>query len=139
MSELGAPHGPGALIPDRVTEPFWDGCNSGQLLIQRCRSCGRVQFYPRPHCRNCGALEPEWIEATGSGTLHTYSVVHRGAPGFEQDAPYIAAIVDLDEGVRMVGNLVEIDPNDVRVGMALRVVFRERSDRFVPFWTSASC
>ncbi len=113
-------------VPDRVTGPFWEAAKQGRFLIQRCPSCGAHQFYPQSSCRRCLSEELEWMDAKGKGTIYSYTVIHR-APNrpFEPDVPYTVALVDLDEGCRMLSNIVDVDPEDVRVGMPVEVVFEE--------------
>ena len=116
--------------PDHVTAPFWDGTARGQLLVQRCTRCGGTQHYPRALCRDCaGAVE--WIECSGRGTVHTFSIVRQNrTPPFDALVPYVVAMIDLDEGARMMGNVTYCDPDDVRIGMAVEVWFEpyERAD-----------
>ena len=113
-------------VPDNVTAPFWEAAKQGRLLIQHCPGCGARQFYPQSSCRECLSEELEWMEATGKGTIYSYTVVHR-APNrpFEPDVPYTVALVDLDEGCRMLSNVVDVNPEDVRVGMPVEVLFEE--------------
>jgi len=113
-------------VPDHVTGPFWEAAKQGRFLIQRCAGCGAHQFYPQSSCRRCLSEELEWMDANGKGTIYSYTVIHR-APNrpFEPDVPYTVALVDLDEGCRMLSNIVDVDPEDVRVGMPVEVMFEE--------------
>lgn len=113
-------------VPDHVTGPFWEAAKQGRFLIQRCPGCGAHQFYPQSSCRRCLSEELEWMDAKGTGTIYSYTVIHR-APNrpFEPDVPYTVALIDLDEGCRMLSNIVDVDPEDVRVGMPVEVVFEE--------------
>ncbi len=110
--------------PDQVTAPFWTAAREGRLLIQHCPACGVHQFYPQSSCRGCLSDNLEWVDAKGKGTIYSYTVVHR-APNrpFEPDVPYTVALVDLDEGCRMLSNIVEVTPEAIRVGMPVEVVF----------------
>jgi uncharacterized OB-fold protein len=112
--------------PDNDTQEFWDGARRHQLLIQRCGACGDAFFYPRPFCPKCWSDDVATEEATGDATLYTWSVVHvNDLPPFHERVPYVAAIVDLVEGPRMMTNVVDCDAGDLEVGMALRVSYRE--------------
>jgi uncharacterized protein len=115
--------------PDDTTRPFWDGAREGKLLIKRCDACHRAHFYPRPFCPYCWSDQVEWEEASGRATLYTWSIVHvNDLPPFAEHVPYVAAIVDLDEGPRMMTNVVECPSENLQAGMSLRVAFREQAD-----------
>ena len=107
-------------VPTPETQPFWDGCAAGELRIQRCADCGRPYFYPRPVCPACGSRNVEWFTASGRATLYSYVINHRPAPGFEDDAPYAIAVVELDEGPRMMTSIVGLPatPEALRTGHA---------------------
>ncbi|MBA3304279.1 MAG: Zn-ribbon domain-containing OB-fold protein [Actinomycetota bacterium] len=115
--------------PDGETQPWWDAAREGKLLIKRCGACGEAFFYPRPFCPGCWSDDVGWEEASGRAVLYTYSVVRRNdLPPFPDRVPYVAAVVDLEEGPRMMTNVVGCDPDDVAVGMALTVEFRQETD-----------
>lgn len=116
--------------PTPETQPFWDGCAAGELRIPRCRGCTRHFFYPRPDCPHCGSSDVEWVASDGTATLYSYVISHRPAPGFAADVPYVIAVVQLPEGVRMMTNIVGVDPDPERLplDMPLRVVFEKRGD-----------
>ncbi|MFI6601541.1 Zn-ribbon domain-containing OB-fold protein [Nonomuraea sp. NPDC050536] len=126
--------------PTPETQPFWDGAAAGQLRIQRCLACERHYFYPRPSCPRCGSERVEWVTASGRGTLYSYVINHRPARGFEDEAPYVIAVVELEEGVRMMTNLVgvEITPENLPLDLPLRVVFEQRGDVWIPLWEVAA-
>jgi uncharacterized OB-fold protein len=115
--------------PDAETQPFWDAARDGRLLIKRCSACGRAHHYPRPFCPYCWSREVAWEQARGTGTVYTFSVVHRNdLPPFSERVPYVAAIVELDEGPRLMTNVVDCDVDDVAVGMPVSVAFRAIDD-----------
>lgn len=115
--------------PDLETQPFWDAARDGRLLIKRCNACTKTYFYPRPFCPHCWSEDVEWVEASGQATLYTWSVVYRNdLPPFPDRVPYVAAVVDLAEGPRMMTNVVECDFDALEVGMALEAVFHPTSD-----------
>ena len=106
------------------TRPFWDACRRGVLLIQRCPSCDRYQFYPRGICANCWASDIEWVKSSGKGTVWSFTVTSQNRTrGFAEEVPYVVALVELDEGVKMFTNIIECDPGDVRTGMPVEVTF----------------
>ena len=116
--------------PTPESKPFFDALKEHRLLIQRCGDCERAYYYPRPFCPSCLSDAVEWEEASGKGTLYSFVINHRAAPGFT--APYIIAVVQLDEGPRMMTNLVgvEPDPNIVQCDMPVEIVFDDVDDDF---------
>lgn len=115
--------------PDAETQPFWDGARESRLLIRRCNSCGEAHFYPRPFCPRCWSDDVVWEEASGRATLYTWSVVYRNdLPPFGERVPYVAAVVDLAEGPRMLTNVVDCEFDALVVDMDLEVGYRPISD-----------
>jgi len=115
-------------MPDHVTAEFWSATKRHELLIQRCRDCGSHQFFPQSCCRACLSERSGWLRATGKGKIYSYTVVHRPpSQRFQDDVPYTVALVELDEGVRMLSNIVGIEAHKVRVDMAVEVVFEHIS------------
>lgn len=112
---------------DQDTKSFWDGCKRHDLLVQRCKACGKHQFYPRRHCAHCFSLDSmEWVKSSGKGTVYSFTVTYQNrAAGFKEDVPYVLAYVMLDEGVRMMTNVVGCKPEDVRIDMPVTVVFED--------------
>ncbi|GAB2986432.1 Zn-ribbon domain-containing OB-fold protein [Amycolatopsis acidiphila] len=125
--------------PTPETRPFFDGAAAGELRIQRCADCGEPFFYPRPSCPFCASGAVEWFTASGRATLYSYTISHRPAPGFEQDAPYAIAVVQLAEGPRMMTNIVGIEntPDNLVLDMDLEVTFEQRGDVTIPQFTPA--
>jgi uncharacterized OB-fold protein len=104
------------------TKPFWDAASAGTLLLKRCTACKQVHYYPRAMCPFCSSEKTEWTEAAGRGTVYSYSVFRR-AP-----IPYAIAYVTLSEGVSMMTNIVDCDLDSIRVGQAVRVVWKATED-----------
>ncbi|HEV3450020.1 MAG TPA: Zn-ribbon domain-containing OB-fold protein [Acidimicrobiia bacterium] len=123
---------------DDDTRPYWDAARAGRLLVKRCADCGAAHFYPRPFCPRCWSSAVSWEEASGRAVLYTWSVVHHNdLPPFSDRLPYVAAVVDLAEGPRMMTNVVDCDEDQLRVGMPLQVAYREIAEHvtipvFVP-------
>lgn len=110
-----------------LSDAFYAGCREGKLLLQHCADCGRPQFYPRILCSHCGSRELEWRAASGRGRIATFTVVRQPvSPAYE--APYVVALIDLEEGPRMMSHIVNCDPEQVRVGQSVRVDFQAWSD-----------
>ncbi len=111
------------------TRPFWDALREGRLMIARCGACGKVHYFPRPMCPSCWSEDVSLVEVTGRGTLYTWSTVYvNDLPPFNTKVPYVAAQVDLEEGVRLTTMVVDAAPQDLEIGMKLQVVFEAISD-----------
>lgn len=124
------------------TAPYWEGAADGNLLLNECTDCGLVYHYPRALCPDCFSDDIEWIEAKGTGEVYTYSVVDNEhiIPDFPEEAfPHVLAFVELDEGPRVLTNLVDVDPGDVEIGSRVEVRFEETEDDdvAVPVFTLA--
>ncbi|GGJ32094.1 Zn-ribbon domain-containing OB-fold protein [Streptomyces brasiliensis] len=119
--------------PDAFTRPYWDAAVEGRLLLRRCAACGRAHHYPREFCPHCWSEDVHWEQASGRATLYTWSTVHRNdLPPFPERTPYVAAVVDLAEGPRMMTELVGCEPGKLRAGAELDVAFREGVPVFAP-------
>lgn len=124
---------------DGVSETYWKAAAEGRLLIQRCTNCDKHQFYPRGLCIRCGG-EPEWVEASGKGTEYTFTMIRQyHAPPFKEKLPYIVAIIELEESVRVMGNITDCDVDAVSTGMPVEAyaVKVEEEGIGVPFWRLA--
>lgn len=140
MSE-GRPAAP----PDAVTAAWWDAAAVERLVLQRCRACARFQHHPGAVCRSCGSTDLGFEDAAGTGVVHSFTVVHRAPhPAFEP--PYVVALIELDEGPRMVSNVVDCPHEALRCGMPVTVRWTSLDDgRRLPVfaprqedaWTSA--
>lgn len=114
-------------VPTAETRVFWDGCRRGELLYQSCRKCGHAQFYPRRLCIRCLSEEVEWRHSGRTGTIFTVTTVNRPTTAaFKDDVPYVIALVDLDEGFRMMLNVQGDNRLDARIGDRVRIGFEER-------------
>lgn len=115
--------------PNADSLPYWNAAREGRLLIRRCTTCGETHFMPRYLCPYCWSDRLEWMDSKGAGTVHSFSIVHRApTPTFAAVAPYVIALVDLDEGPRMFANVVGDDGRHVAIGDRVRVVFEDRGD-----------
>lgn len=112
-------------LVDSESEPFWSAAREARLLIMHCRGCDRSYFYPRRYCPRCWSGETEWRQASGRGTVYSYSVVHQNpVPPFRDWCPYAVLVVELDEGVRMMANWDRASPLDrLAVGVPVQVTF----------------
>jgi len=110
---------------DWESRAFWEGCGRGELLLQRCGACGALQHRPRALCVSCLAPEMGWERASGRGTLHAFTVTHQNqAPRFREATPYVLAWVELEEGPRLLCNVVGCEPEAVRIGLPVVVDFQ---------------
>lgn len=127
-------------VPDEISAPFFDGARQGRLMLQHCIGCGAWSFPVRERCPHCFAAKLEWRQASGRGTLYTFTIMHQIMnPGFASAVPYNVAQIDLDEGVRMVSNIVGLDNSQLRPGMKLKVVFEDFGNQVsLPKFTPAA-
>ncbi len=112
-------------------ERYWQGCKQHELWMRYCNACAKPYFYPRDICPMCGGRDVDWKKLSGRGTIYTYAIVHRPPmPGFADDVPFVTSIVQLDEGPRMMTNIVgvEPDPARIKVGMPVQVTFEDITD-----------
>ena len=119
---------------NRDTAYFWEGTQAGELRLQTCNACGALRHPPGPACPECGALDRGHVVASGRGTVFSY-VVHRHPPVPGRELPILLVLIDLEEGVRMVGELVETDAEKIEIGMPVVVDFRRIDDDLtLPVW-----
>jgi uncharacterized OB-fold protein len=119
------------LVPSPTpdTQPYWDGLNEGRLRLQRCAACGLTRHYPRPVCDACYSMKADWADATGRGTVHSWTITHYAFhPGFKGDLPYILLTVDLEEGVRMQSQARGIDASALRIGLPVKVAYEKAKE-----------
>jgi uncharacterized OB-fold protein len=104
------------------TGPFWSALGEGRFLVMACRACGRAHWYPRAHCPFCTSADTEWRDASGRGTIYSYSVMRQAKP------PYVIAYVTLEEGPTMMTNIVDSDFEEVAIGKRVELVVRKNAD-----------
>ena len=109
---------------DEESKGFWEACQRHQLYVQKCRDCGVFRYYPRALCPRCLSDKIEWVLSSGRGTVNTFTVTYQNqAPGFRDSLPYVMAYVELEEGVRLLTNIVDCPPEQVKIGMPVEVAF----------------
>lgn len=114
--------------PTVLTEPYWAAARLGELHLQRCRQCGQFIHFPEDECPACAGADLTWERVSGRGAVHAFTVIHRTfVPGFAERTPYVVAWVELEEqaGLRVLGNILGLDPAGVCVGLPVEVVFEE--------------
>ena len=123
--------------PTPETQAYWDGLRQHRLMLQRCNVCQRAYFYPRPFCPqlDCHSRDVDSFQASGTGSLYSFVINARPMPGFEDEVPYIIAVVELAEGPRLMTNLIDVPGDDVpskaaalRVGAAVEVVYETATE-----------
>lgn len=113
--------------PTALSKPYWDGCREGVLLLQHCQDCAEFQFYPRIMCSRCGGQNLVWKASSGKGQVASYTIVQRGITA-AYAAPYVVALIDLEEGPRMMSSVTGVAAEGVRVGLPVEVTFSDWSD-----------
>ena len=113
--------------PTPETKPYWDAAKQHRLAIQRCNDCAKHYFYPRPLCPHCLSRNVEWVQASGRGILHTFVINHRPPRGFPVAPPYVIGIIDLEEGARILAQVVDLepDPAKIRCDTPVEVIFED--------------
>lgn len=112
-----------------VSAPYWDSTRGHKLTLQKCGHCGQIRHYPRLVCDKCYSMDVEWVKASGRGKLHSWTVAHHAYhPGFKGDLPYTLAVVDLEEGVRALGQLRGVSAAEIRIGLPVKIDFEDRDD-----------
>ena len=121
--------------PSIASEAFWQGCNEGKFLLQRCGACGKAGYYPRMFCMACGSGDLQYVEASGSGTIYTFTHVYLSFHGadWNDQLPYTPVLVDLDEGVRITSRLVGEGRQDVAIGDRVEISFVVVDGQSLPF------
>lgn len=126
MTEAPLKHFP---RPTPETEAYWEGCRKHELLLQRCTQCNEFQFYPRIICTNCASEDLEWVKGSGRGQVLTFAIVRRAvSEAYAADVPYVVALIQLDEGPTMMSNIVQCDPETVKIGSPVQVIFEDWSE-----------
>ena len=111
-------------VIDPGTKPFWDAAKDHRLSIPKCNSCGKYHFYPRELCPHCHSDDLEWTDVSGRGEVYSYTIARKPAgPAYVPDVPYVIAMIALDEGPRMLTNIVTSDVDSVRIGDRVAVQF----------------
>ena len=146
-------HDAAATMPDQArlptrppkrnpeTDAFWDGCAQGQFRLPRCNACGHHIWYPRLLCPECHSTDVAYVDTSGRGTLFSYTTITRGRGPYADRVPYLFAMIELDEGPLVLSNVVDVEPDEVEIGMPLEVVFEpvpESSDRLFRFRPAAT-
>ncbi|MFN2614752.1 MAG: Zn-ribbon domain-containing OB-fold protein [Actinomycetota bacterium] len=125
--------------PDDQSAPFWDAAARGRLVIQACAACTAVRHPPQPMCPRCRSFDTGWVQASGRGRVWSWIVCHPPVlPAFEDKVPYNVVVVELEEGVRMIGNLLDVPNDEIEEGLDVVVEFEDAGEGVVlPQWKRA--
>ena len=127
---------PQPTLDEADTGPFWEATKQHELRYQVCDDCGGVVFYPRRHCPHCMSMKLSWKTSRGEGAIYTYTIIRQiGHPAFRELAPYVVAWIDLDEGFRMMSNVVGVDVDNVHIGQRVRVTWEDQDGVSLPLFT----
>jgi uncharacterized OB-fold protein len=119
--------------PAAESARYWEAAKAHKLVLPRCSACGKFWFPPSQRCAHCLSANFDWQETSGQGRVYSFVVFHRVYdPAFERDVPYAVAIIELDEGPRLLANIIGTPPDDIRCDMRVRVVFEERGHQTIP-------
>lgn len=124
MSDLPAP----APRVDPELRDYWDATAQGRLVLPRCDDCGYVIWYPRALCPSCGSTSVTWFEASGRGRVYSYTTNRKGDGAWRDASPYVLAYVELDEGPRVLTNLVDVAPDRLAVDLPVTAVFADTGE-----------
>jgi len=126
LTEKVLPAPPPFVHPE--VKPFWEATAEGRLVLPKCLECDTLIWYPRPFCPNCASTRVEWIAASGRGSIYSFTVNRRGQAdlaAYREAGVYVLAYVELEEGPRVMTNIVDCDPDSVRIGQQVEVVFHD--------------
>jgi uncharacterized OB-fold protein len=113
-------------VIDEEMRPWWEALQRHELYVQKCRDCGDLRYHPRAQCTNCLSPRTEWVRCSGRGQVYTFTATYQNqGAGFRESLPYIMAWVELEEGVKMLTNLVECRPEEAKIGMPVEVVYED--------------
>ena len=123
--------------PTPENQAFWDATAEDRFVLQRCTSCASVIWWPRAMCPDCGSFELELFDASGDGKVYSFSINRKGGGSWREASPYIVAYVELDEGPRLMTNIVECDPESVHIDMPVTLAWADTGEgtklpRFMP-------
>lgn len=115
-----------------LTRPFWTAAKNGRLVLQKCGKCSTFNFFPKPWCIECGSRDLAWTDAKPFGTVYSFTTSHTVSmnyPGWEADLPVMMCLIDLDDGVRLYGQVTGCQPEQLKIGMRVQVYFEDISDQ----------
>ena len=122
------------FLAEMEAKPFWDNLKKHKLTVQKCKPCAFIfNFPPQALCAKCLSPEYDWVPVSGKGTVYSFVTYHRAwHPSYQDKIPYNVSLVDLNEGPRLVSNVVDIAPEEVKVGMAVEVVYEDHEEFTLP-------
>ena len=124
MKQLPTP----APVVTSTTRAFWAATAEGRFMLQKCVACGCIQWFPRNYCAECSQNEFSTFDCSGKGVVYSYTVIRKVANAYKEATPFVVAYVELEEGPRVMTNIVECKPDDVSVGMKVEMVFHDTGE-----------
>jgi uncharacterized OB-fold protein len=117
--------------PNTESRPFWEYCKKHELRMQKCNDCGYIRYPPSIVCPRCHSIEAEWVKLTGKGKVASFVIFHHVYnKAFANDIPYVAASIELEEGPRILSNIIDSKPEDVKLDMPVEVKFEDITDEY---------
>lgn len=124
-----AEYGKPLPIIDEEARPYWEAARRRELVLPRCNDCGKFHFYPRNFCPHCKGQSITWEKVSGRGTIYSYTVPRIPIlPAYREEVPYVVALVELEEGPRIMANILDCDPEEVSIDAPVEVVFQDVTD-----------
>ena len=124
-------------LPDPDSSHYWEGISNSELRYQLCNSCKKSIFYPRSICPTCGGNDISWQVSSGLGEIYACTTIYRAPPKYKDKVPYIVALIDLNEGFRMMSEIIDFEGQVVSVGKRVQVTFRDDIDgKPTPYFTT---
>ena len=116
---------------DEENKPFWNYCKQHELRMQKCLQCGKIRYPVSPICPHCLSMESEWVKLSGKGRVYSFAIIRRAPhPAFAGEVPYTVAIIETEEGPRLISNVIGCRPEDVQIDMPVEVVFEDITEEF---------
>ena len=122
-----------------LTREFYDWCRQGELRFQRCKNCGSFRHVPREICAECSSFDWEWVRSSGRGSIYTWTVVERALhPAFGKSTPYAPVVIEMEEGVRLLSQMLDVPPGELKIGMPVQVEFKALTEEItLPYFRKA--
>ncbi len=126
-------------VPEPENQPFWDALATGELWVQSCADCGTMRHPPRPMCADCQSMAVDWVALSGAGHVYSYIVSYQAIhPALVGKLPFATVLVELDEGPRLVSNLIDVPPEEISIGLRVQLAPERHGEMTLPFFSQAT-